>query len=112
MQAGTTGVNTIRVYNPIKQSLEKDKEAVFIKKWLPELQKLPTHLAHEPWKITPMEESMYGLKYGLDYPVRVVDIVETGRFARDKLWRTLKSDRSKKESKIILKKFTSRKGFV
>ena len=37
MQAGTTGVNTIRVYNPVKQSLEKDKEAVFIKKWLPEL---------------------------------------------------------------------------
>ena len=112
MQAGTTGVNTIRVYNPIKQSLEKDKEAVFIKKWLPELKNLPIHLAHEPWKMTPLEESMYEIKYGEDYPKRIVDIQETGKYARDKLWSTLKSNRAKKESKIVLKKFTSRKGFA
>ena len=33
MQAGVTGVNSIRVYNPIKQSIEKDSD-VFLKKWL------------------------------------------------------------------------------
>ena len=34
MQAGTTGINTIRIYNPIKQSKEKDKNGNFIKKWV------------------------------------------------------------------------------
>ena len=93
----------------LERELEKDKEATFIKKWLPELENLPNHLAHEPWKITPLEEAMYGIKYGEDYPKRVVDIQETGKFARDKLWATLKSDQAKKESRIVLKKFTSRK---
>jgi deoxyribodipyrimidine photo-lyase len=36
MQSGTTGINTIRIYSPIKNSEDHDPE-VFIKKWLPEL---------------------------------------------------------------------------
>jgi deoxyribodipyrimidine photo-lyase len=29
------GVNTIRIYNPVKQSQEHDPEGIFIRKWLP-----------------------------------------------------------------------------
>ena len=112
MQAGTTGVNTIRVYNPVKQSLEKDKDAIFIKKWVPELANLPTNFIHEPWKLTPMEESMYDFEYGINYPKKIVEIEQTGKHARDKLWSTLKSHPSKINSKKILKRHTSRKGFV
>ena len=112
MQAGTTGVNTIRVYNPVKQSLEKDKDAIFIKKWVPELANLPTNFIHEPWKLTPMEESMYDFEYGIHYPKKIVEIEQTGKHAREKLWSTLKSNSSKLNSKKILKRHTSRKGFV
>ena len=56
MQAGVMGINTIRVYNPIKQSKEKDSEAYFITTWLPALKKLPLPLIHEPWLITDMEQ--------------------------------------------------------
>ena len=31
MQSGTTGINTIRIYNPIKQSLDYDPNGNFIK---------------------------------------------------------------------------------
>ena len=34
MQAGTTGINTTRVYNPIKQAQDHDPHGVFIKRWL------------------------------------------------------------------------------
>jgi deoxyribodipyrimidine photo-lyase len=34
MQAGTTGINTTRVYNPIKQAQDHDPHGIFIKRWL------------------------------------------------------------------------------
>ncbi len=44
MQSGITGINTIRIYNPIKNSEDHDTEAVFIKQWIPELAEVPVHL--------------------------------------------------------------------
>ena len=52
MQSGVTGINTIRVYNPLKQSKEKDPAGLFIKHWLPELNHLSPKFIHEPWKLT------------------------------------------------------------
>ena len=55
---------------------------------------------------------MYGFDYGVDYPKKIVEIEQTGKHAREKLWSTLKSRSSKMNSKKILKRHTSRKGFV
>lgn len=50
MQSGTTGINTVRVYNPIKQGKDHDPNGIFIKRWIPELRNMPKELIHTPWE--------------------------------------------------------------
>jgi deoxyribodipyrimidine photo-lyase len=52
MQAGTTGINAMRVYNVTKQGRDQDPEGVFIKKYVPELKHVPTEYIHEPSKMS------------------------------------------------------------
>jgi hypothetical protein len=42
MQSGTTGINTMRVYNPVKQGHDQDPEGVFVRRWVPEVADVPT----------------------------------------------------------------------
>jgi deoxyribodipyrimidine photo-lyase len=102
MQAGTTGINTIRIYNPTKQAIENDKEAVFIKRWVPELKNLPNYFAIEPWKISPLESVECNFNYGTDYPCRIVENDETYKKASKVLWQIKKSSASKSEAEKIL----------
>ena len=107
MQSGTTGINTIRIYSPIKNSEEHDAEGVFIKKWLPELAEVPVNLLHEPWKMNEMEQQFYNCIIGKDYPAPIVDIDETRKYASDIVWRFRKKEEVKEEGKRILKKHVS-----
>ncbi len=107
MQAGTTGINTVRIYNPVKQSLEKDKKAFFIKRWVPELRNLPESFIHCPWEMTEMEQTMYNFEYGVDYPMRVIDHEKAAKFAKDKIWSIKNAPATKNLSRSILNKHTN-----
>jgi deoxyribodipyrimidine photo-lyase len=73
MQSGTTGINTIRIYSPIKQALDQDPDGSFIREWLPELEAVPVaHLA-APWEIPSGLQQMLGVVIGRDYPAPIVD---------------------------------------
>ena len=102
MQAGVTGINTIRIYNPVKQSFDHDKEAEFIAEWVPELSSLPLQFRLEPWKMTPIEEKMYGISIGDDYPIRIVDHKESYRRATKELYRMKADATVKSEARRIL----------
>lgn len=108
MQAGETGVNALRIYNPVKNGLEHDPDAVFIKKWVPELKNLEIPLAHEPYLMTPLEQKMYGVTLDKDYPKPIVDIRLNRRRASDKLWTMKKDDMVQEENIRILKKHTTK----
>ena len=100
MQSGTTGINTIRIYNPIKQSLDQDPDAIFIRQWLPELAKMPTKYIHTPWELPLMMNN---------YPMPIVDEKRARKAAADKLYGLRKSLDYKLEAQRIVTKHASRK---
>lgn len=102
MQAGVTGINTVRIYNPVKQSEDHDADGVFIKKWVPELANVPTSFLHEPWKITAIEQEMMGFRLGADYPYPIVNLEESGKFARDQIWSAQKHPAVIQEANRVL----------
>jgi len=102
MQAGVTGTNTIRIYNPVKQAQEHDPDGAFIYKWVPELQMVPTPLLFEPWKMTQMETVMYHLKPDSRYLAPIVDLNSAAKDARERLWAWRKRADVKQEGKRIL----------
>ncbi|NHF60257.1 deoxyribodipyrimidine photolyase [Flavobacteriaceae bacterium TP-CH-4] len=106
MQSGETGINTIRIYNPVKNGKDHDPRGVFIKKWVPELANLPLKYLHEPWKIPPMELQFLHFSLGKDYPYPIVDIEKMWAFASETLWLLRKQSKVKHEGRRILEKHT------
>jgi deoxyribodipyrimidine photo-lyase len=81
MQSGTTGINRVRLYNPVKQGLDQDPTGAFTRRWVPELATVPDAFLQEPWK-WPGAEGLLGRRY----PEPVVDVAAAARAAREAVW--------------------------
>jgi deoxyribodipyrimidine photo-lyase len=66
MQAGTTGINAMRVYNVTKQGKDQDPDGIFIKKYVPELRSVPLEYIHEPSKMNRSVQAQSRVLIGSD----------------------------------------------
>ncbi|KAK4697298.1 cryptochrome, partial [Phenoliferia sp. Uapishka_3] len=62
-----------RVYSPITYGQKSDKTGALIRRFIPELSKLPDKQIYEPWKASPVDQKRLGCVLGVQYPERIVD---------------------------------------
>lgn len=99
MQAGVTGINTIRIYNPKKQAMDHDPHATFIKTWVPELN------LHQPEYIINLPLQSNDLfSNESTYPQAQYNFQERIRESKDLLWQWKKSVHVKQNNAKILAK--------
>lgn len=88
MQSGTTGINTLRIYNPTKQGLDQDPAGEFIRRWVPELAgEAEVHQPRQP----------------------VVDHLDAVKRARQRMGEARRQAGMRAEAKEVARKHGSRK---
>ena len=103
MQSGTTGINTPRIYNPIKQGYDQDASGVFTRKWVPELNNIPDDHLQEPWRY-----DGGGTVLGRAYPWPIIDHKDAAKTARQKIWAVRKTPDFRQTADDIVDKHASR----
>jgi len=71
--SGADAAPYFRVFNPILQGEKFDPDGAYIRRWVPELARLPAGLIHQPWSATPLELKAAQVELGSSYPEPIVD---------------------------------------
>jgi deoxyribodipyrimidine photo-lyase len=96
MQAGVTGINTIRVYSPHKQLLDQDPDCIFVRRWIPELDGLTNDqiLDYPNLKLSELTNDKY--------PNPVVDFKSTSKLNKAKTFSAKKSSTKETAQKVFV----------
>jgi deoxyribodipyrimidine photo-lyase len=70
---GADAAPYFRIFNPIIQASKFDPNGSYVRKWVPELAKLPDRLIHVPWMANPIELLAAEVDLGRDYPMPIVN---------------------------------------
>ena len=74
-----------RCYSPISFQKKNDKNGNYIRKWLPQLSKLPEKYIYEPWKAPIAVQKAAGVRIGVDYPKPIVDHTKVSKENMEKM---------------------------
>lgn len=74
--SGADAAPYFRVFNPVLQSRKFDADGAYIRRWLPELARLPDTDIHAPWEAPEAALTKAGVKLGKTYPQPIVDHAE------------------------------------
>lgn len=105
MQSGLTGINAYRIYNPLLQSRKLDREGLFIRRWVPELEGLSGDLIHCPWVLSSIQREKAGAGA---YPLPVTDHEVAARQARQHLKAFRQAHVRRQETQRVLAEHGSR----
>jgi deoxyribodipyrimidine photo-lyase len=77
---GTDAAPFFRVFNPVLQGAKYDPHGDYVRRWIPELARVPARYIHQPWQTPAAAQREAGCVVGRDYPAPIVD----HRWARDR----------------------------
>jgi deoxyribodipyrimidine photo-lyase len=86
---GADAAPYFRVFNPVLQGEKFDPEGDYVRRWVPELAKLPAEWIHQPWEAPMHVLAEAGIRLGKDYPVPLIGLTE----GRDRALKALKGMR-------------------
>ncbi len=105
MQSGETGINTVRVYSPVKQSHDQDRDGAFIRAWVPELAQVPLAYLHEPWRLDAAQRQ----SLCPNYPAPIVDHAAATATAKARIYGLRKQPDAREQAQAVNSKHGSRK---
>ncbi len=109
MQSGTTGINTLRIYSPTKQVIDNDPTGAFVRRYVPELARVPAEFIAEPHLMPPLVAASIGFRIGVDYPLPIVDHKLATAHAKERIYGVRRGSAAKTEAKAVYLKHGSRK---
>ncbi len=89
---GADAAPYFRIFNPILQGEKFDKEGNYVKRWVPELKKVPNKFIHKPWEMDIKDQEIIKTIIGKDYPAPIV-IHEKARKAALDAFQSLKKNK-------------------
>ncbi|MGB0910477.1 MAG: cryptochrome/photolyase family protein, partial [Nitrospirales bacterium] len=93
---GADAAPYFRIFNPITQGIKFDPEGNYIRRWVPEIGKLPAPWIHQPWEAPPLLLAEHKVSLGTTYPYPIIAHSQ----ARERALRTFAALKKDKDTAI------------
>lgn len=109
MQSGVTGINTVRIYSPLKQQIDQDPTGCFVRRWIPELEGVPDEHLATPHAMPSMTQHMSGCVIGSHYPAPIVEHQAAYAEAKRRVFEYRRAPAAEQEAERVFWKHGSRR---